>query len=269
MKENCMPVDFWIVDTFHNKPFCGVPAMVSFVDDFSNSQLLQNISMEINTPESIFLRKVNDTVFEAVCYTPVMKGLFFGNALYAASKVIKEQTNLKKFSINCGMRVFIVEIEDDGKIKIRFSTVKLDKAGTPSNINHAMNGELIVSLAECKNELIIEIRSPSRLKDLQPNIEMFWNMKQDSFAITADNHYETDVNYDFCAQVFAPRLGVYRSIISPIACTKLSAYWVNRFDKSSFISSGIKGETVYIEHGDEYTYISGNCVVSTKGHMEA
>ena len=157
MVESCMPIDFWIVDTFHNKLFLGVPAMVSFVDDFSDTKLLQNISLEINTPESIFLRKVNDTVFEAVCYTPIMKGLFLGNALYAAAKVINEQTNLKQFSINCGIRVFIVEIEYDGKIKIRFSTVKLDKAETPSNINHAMNGELMVSLAECKNDMIIEI----------------------------------------------------------------------------------------------------------------
>lgn len=262
-----MATNFWIVDTFSDTSFQGVPSSVFFVDDLSDESLHQNIAMEINAPESIFLRDLNNGMFESVCYTPTTKGLFFGNALYAGAKIIHEKTNLKQFSITCGIRVFAIEIADGEKIKVRFSTVELEKAPMPVSLSTALNGELIVSLAESKGELVIEIRSPNRLQNLQTNMDILRSIGYDSFAITADTHYETDMDYDFCLKVLAPKIGMYRAIATPIACTKLSAYWAKRMNKSEFVASGIGGEKLYIKHGREFTYISGYCTVSTEGNL--
>lgn len=258
-------LDFWIVDTFCDKPLQGVPATVFFIDDFSDENLLQSIAMEINSPETIFLRDLKNGIFDAVCYTPTTKGLFFGNSLYAGAKVIHSKTNLKRFSITCGIRVFAINVSDDGRIEVRFSTVDLEKPSTPLNLSNALNGELVVSLAECKGELIVEVRSPSRLQDLQANMDMLRGIDYDSLAVTADTHYETNLDYDFCQKVFAPRLGIYRAISSPIACAKLSAYWIARIGKNSLTAAGIGEERFYIKHENEFTYISGNCAISTEG----
>lgn len=262
-----MATDFWIVDTFCDSPFQGIPSAVFFVDDFTDENLLQNVAREINTPESIFLRELNSGMFESVCYTPASKGLFFGNALYAGAKVIHSRTSLKQFSITCGIRVFVIEIAEDGKIEVRFSTVNLEKALTPPNLSNALNGELVVSLAECKGELVVEVRSPSRLQDLNANMNMLQGIDYDTFVITTDTHYETNLDYDFCLKVFAPRLGIYRTITTPIACTKLSAYWANRMGKTEFVASGMSGEKLYIKHEPDFTYISGYCSVSTEGSL--
>ena len=259
--------DFWIVDTFCNKPLRGIPATVFFIDDFSNENLLQSIAMEMNSSESIFLHELKNGIFESICYTPTTKGLFFGNGLYAAAKVIHSKTALKQFNITCGIRVFVINVADDGRIKIRFSTVDLEKATTPLNLSNALNGELVVSLAECKGELIVEVRSPSRLQDLRANMDMLQGIGYNSFIVTADTHYETNLNYDFCLKVFAPKLGVYRAISSPIACAKLSAYWIDRMKKNVLTASGIGEERFYIEHENEFTYISGYCSISTQGSL--
>ena len=259
--------DFWIVDTFCNTPLRGIPATVFFIDDFSNENLLQSIAMEMNSPESIFLKDLQNGIFESVCYTPTTKGLFFGNSLYAGAKVIYSKTKLRQFSITCGIRVFAINVSDDEKIEIRFSTVDLEKAPTPLNLSNALNGELVVSLAACKGELIVEVRSPSRLQDLQANMDMLRGINYDSFVVTTDTHYETNLDYDFCLKVFAPKLGVYRAISSPIACAKLSAYWIDRMGKSDLTASGIKEERFYIKHENEFTYISGYCSISTQGSL--
>ena len=264
-----MATKFWIVDTFSKDPFCGVPASVFFVNDFKDETLMQNVAMEVNSPETIFLKDLKNGTFESVCYTPRAKGLFFGNALYAAAKVINETTKLKQFSIICGIRVFQVEIGKHGEIKVRFSTVELNKASIPVNLSSALNEELIVSLSECKDELVIEIRSPKRLLNLNPNTDILKGINYNSFVITADTHYETDLKYDFCAKVFAPRLGVYHSITTPIACAKLAAYWMERMEKTDLVASDGEGERLSIKYTPEFTFISGYCSISTTGDMLA
>lgn len=262
-----MATKFWIVDSFSDTPFNGVPSAVFFVDEAKDEVLLQNVAMEINTPETIFLRDLQNGTFESMCYTPKAKGLFFGNALYSAAKVIAENRGLTQFSIICGIRVFQIEVLPNGEIKIRFSTVELAKASLPVNLNSALNEELIVSLSECKDELIVEIRSPKRLLNLNPNTEILKNINYNSFVITADTHYETDLDYDFCAKVFAPKLGVYDNISTPIACAKLAAYWTDRMEKTLLIASGGNGEKFSIEYTPEFTFISGFCAISTIGEM--
>ena len=262
-----MATKFWIVDTFNKETFHGIPSAVFFLDDLTNEGLLQKVAMEINAPETIFLKDLKNGTFESVCYTPRQKGMFFGNALYAAAKVINETTNQTNFSIICGIRVFSVEIEKSGRIKIRFSTVELEKAPMPVSLNSALNGELLVSLAQCKDDLIIEIRSPKRLLNLTPNSDMLTNIDYNSFIITADTHYETDLDYDFCAKVFSPRLGIFHDIITPIACVKLAAYWDSRLQKNEFTASSGDGKKLLIDCGQEFTHVMGYCTISTIGDM--
>lgn len=263
-------MNFWIVDTFAKELFQGIPSAVFFVENLYNDELLQNIAMEINTPETIFLKDLQNGDFESVCFTPKSKGLFFGNSLFAAAKVIYKKTRSKEFKIISGIRIFAVKITDSNQIQIRFSTVNLNKVTMPLNLDKALNDEIIVSLAECKDELIIEIRSPKRLINLNPNIDILSNIGYNSFVITTDTHFETNADYDFCAKVFAPKLGLYNSLISPIANTKLAAYWFNRMNKNQFVSAFVsenRNTYSHIEYDDEFTYITGDCLISTSGEF--
>ncbi|MDR1390985.1 MAG: PhzF family phenazine biosynthesis protein [Holosporales bacterium] len=267
-----MATDFWIVDTFSSDSFQGIPSAIFFVNNFDNEKLLQDVAMEINTPETIFIKELENGDFESMCFTPKVKGLYFGNGLFAAAKAINEKMGKKEFNIISGIRIFSTSLCDSGEVKIRFSTVVLDKVTMPVNLDSALNDEIIVSIAESKDDLIVEIRSPKRLVNLAPNMDILSGMRYNSFIITADTHYETDVAYDFCVKVFAPKLGVFSDIITPISNAKLAAYWSRRMEKVNLVGSRASlcnGGLANIKHEKEFTYVSGNCVISTRGTMLA
>jgi PhzF family phenazine biosynthesis protein len=262
--------NFWIVDTFCKDIFHGNPAAVFFVDNISDSATLQNIAMEINTPETIFVKELENGNFESVCFTPKSKSLSFGNGLFAAAKVINERSRTtRKFSIICGIRIFVVSILDNGDISIRFSTVELEKIPIPTNLSAALNDEIIVSIAACKDELIVEMRSPSKLLNMIPNLDILSSINYDSFIITTDTHYETNVDYDFCVKVFAPKLGIFRDMLTPIASAKLAAYWTGRVNKVDLIGyqASNKKSYVYINYGHEFTNLTCSCVISAHGKV--
>ena len=268
-----MTTKFYIVDTFSKDAFHGSPTAVFLVDDLSNEELLQNMAIEINTPESIFIKELQHGDFEIVCFCQSTKGMFFGNGLFAAAEVIyRKQNKLTTFNFICGNKIYQVDHQDNKEIKIKFSTLTLNKVSMPSSLTSALDGELVVSIAECKNDLIVEIRSPKRVFNLIPNMDILKGIDYNLIILTADTHYETEVDYDFCAKVFAPKLGIFNDIISPFAHVKLAAYWVDRMEKNEFIghqASEFRTGYSKVSYGEEFTYISGNCIISATGEMNS
>jgi PhzF family phenazine biosynthesis protein len=266
-----METSFWIVDTFSDNVFRGNPAAVLFVDELSDCALLQNIAMEINALETIFVKELYDGNFEALCFTPKIRGLYLGNGLFAAAKVINDRKPaVRRFNIICGIRIFLVNILDNGDVSIRFSTVELEKVPIPTNLSAALNDEIVVSIAAGKDELIVEMRSPSKLLNLSPNLDILGGIAYDSFILTTDTHYEVNADYDFGVRVFAPKLGIFRDMLTPIAATKLVAYWTGRMEKKELVGfqpSSDKTSYVSARYGSEFTNLTCRCVISVYGHI--
>ncbi len=268
-----MATKFWIADTFSRVPLGGTPASVIFVEDFDDEILLQNIAMELNVPETVFIKNFGSSEydFELLCFCPSMKGMYFGNCLFAASHIIREQklTNSRNFNLILSDRVFAVNIDDDERIRIRFSSIRIKKVPLPETMHSAIDGEIIVSAAESKGSLIIEVRSPKKLSNINPNIGLINNLDYTTVILTSDTHYEQDLDYDFCARVFTPKLGFVESHVNPLAHLRLASYWSNRMEKQSMrgFQDSLRSGYVDIEYDDEYTYISGNCITATSGDL--
>ncbi|MDR3031151.1 MAG: hypothetical protein LBU35_02070 [Holosporales bacterium] len=56
---------------------------------------MKNLAMEINTPETIFVKELSNGDFEAVCFCLASKGMNFGNALFAVAEVIKRKKRIQ------------------------------------------------------------------------------------------------------------------------------------------------------------------------------
>jgi predicted PhzF superfamily epimerase YddE/YHI9 len=196
----------------------------------------------------------------------------FGNGVFAAAKVINSQNpSLTEFKINVDQTEVLIQILDDGAIKIRFKSASVTKAVVPALLHSALTGKLIVSVAKSDADLIVEIRSPKKLLNLSPDIDTFKRIHgYNSFIITTDTHYETDLDYDFCARVFAPKLGLFRDILTPLASVRLATYWAGRMEKKDLIGfqpSNEKNCYVNLSYGEDYTFVTGYCVISTEGQM--
>ncbi|MDR2666518.1 MAG: PhzF family phenazine biosynthesis protein [Holosporales bacterium] len=267
-----MATKFWIVDTFSRKAFGGNPSAVFLLDDFGDEKLLQNVAMEIKTPETIFIKNLQDGKFESRFFSPNSAGLNLGNGLFAAAEIIKlNDPKITNFSIVHGAEVFVVNVLEDKSVRIRFQTAKLNKASVPPNIASALNREIVVSISESEGDLIVEMRSPKKLFKLSPNMDILQNIGYTSFILTADTHYEVGVNYDFCARVFAPKLGFFADTMSPLAYVKLASYWSERMQKTDLVGTQdpVNGEHVSIGCSQEFTYLIGTSVITTIGEMLA
>ena len=266
-----MATTFWIVDTFSSVPFGGTSAAVLLTEKLDDEITLQNVAMEINAHETIFAKDLGNRNFEAKTFTRNRKGLYFGNSLYALSKIISNNNpKLRDFNIIRGIRNFVVNINDRDEISIRFSKVETKRVSPPANISAALDKEIIVSIAECKDELIVEIRSPKRLKNINPNMDVIKHLGYNSYIITTDTHYEEQTDYDYCAVVYAPNLGVFKGILTPIAQAKLASYWQDRMEKKDLIGihcDNEKESKFKIKIDNDFTIITGNCNITTEGEM--
>ncbi|MDR0630688.1 MAG: PhzF family phenazine biosynthesis protein, partial [Holosporales bacterium] len=70
-----MIINFWIVDVFGKNPFQGNPSAVFLIDSFDNEALLQNIAIEINTPETIFIKTLQNNSFESMFFSSNSKNM--------------------------------------------------------------------------------------------------------------------------------------------------------------------------------------------------
>ena len=264
--------NFWIVDIFGRNKFEGTPATVFLVDDYPEEDFMQNLATELNTPETVFVKEMQNGDFETVCFSPISKGLDFGYSIVAAAYVIKFEINGKSETINIihGTRVFVTEFLDDGKIKVRFSSAKLNKVKVPDELGNAIGGELIVSVTEAKDDIIVELRGPTKLVNLNPNLDILKGISCKSIIFTADTHYDTDLNYDFCAKVYAPKFGLLRSIVTPFAYVKLASYWTDRTEKRDLVGyqiSNNQGTYSNITYEENFTYVCADCFLTTKGEI--
>jgi PhzF family phenazine biosynthesis protein len=263
-------MDFWIVDTFSTKPLCGSPSAVVFLDDFSDEQLMQNIAMELNVPEIAFARKSGGCGdYEIIPFCPTKKGLYLGNSLFAVSHIISSQKIIDKSTFNLALENEIYEIDISEKIGIKFNSPEISKVPTPHILSGAINGIIIVSVAESGGALIIEVRSPSKIANFSPNTDMLKHLEHDVIIITADTHYDTDISYDFCTRVFAPKLGVIEDRVTPLAHLKLGMYWKSRIEKSKLVGYQDSRSAGYVDVNceDDFVRISGSCTTITKGTL--
>ncbi|MDR0640623.1 MAG: PhzF family phenazine biosynthesis protein [Holosporales bacterium] len=269
-----MATNFWIVDTLSPELLHGNPSAVFLVDTFKDQDLLQNVAMEINTPETIFAQKLSDDHFTCQCFSPKSHDVDFGNGIFALAKVVAHQDpSLKEFKATLSQKTIIVRLLDDGSIQLQYDKVTIRKTVMPANLHSALNGELVVSVAECDGDLIVEIRSPKKLLNLNPSIDILGNIvRYNSFIITTDTHYEFDMPYDFCVKVLAPKLGIFRGIMTPISCVKLASYWAQRMGKTTFIasqSSRDKECKANIISDGAHVLLTSNCVIVAEGEILA
>jgi predicted PhzF superfamily epimerase YddE/YHI9 len=87
--------------------------------------------------------------------------------------------------------------------------------------------------------------------------------------VTADTHHETDVGYDFCARVFAPKLGVFEDNATPLAHSRLAVYWQERVGKKEMVAcqKARCNSYVKVRCEEKYVYVSGKNTTLTKGTL--
>jgi PhzF family phenazine biosynthesis protein len=265
-----MSMKFWIVGTFGDRPFGGAPASVFFVDNFDDKVLMRNIAMEVNTQETVFVKQIGDCDFVMETYCPSISGMFFGNGLFAASKVVRELnlTESKDLKLLVNEKIFHSSIKGD-VVTVELESEEINKIPPPIELSHSMDGELFVSVAEAGRSLVVELRSPSKIQSLSANTNLFLHIQHEIIIATADCHYEKNTTYDVCTRIFAPKLGLIETFASPLSYANLASYWSNRLQKNELVCLQCSRRPVYssLNYSSGKVLVSGRCIDTISGTM--
>lgn len=172
-----MVKDFFIVDTFtsvnnstDNK--IVTPVAVFICQEFPSTQIMQNIAMEINTKESVFINKNNNNsdskqnVFEAMCFSNNKQINTHCCGIFAAAKVINSlDQKIKKMTIGTNNNKYNIQIKPNNNVLITFYIINdfsdIKRVFNVNYINLLFNKENIVGINRYQNTLIIETKYPN------------------------------------------------------------------------------------------------------------
>jgi PhzF family phenazine biosynthesis protein len=198
----------YFVDSFTNQKFKGNPAAVCILENYLESETMQNIATEIGFSETAFIKYISGNNYSIRFYTPKTEIALCGHATLAASKIIFETSSLESVNfINCENIELKIE-EADGKIVMQFPVYETTELFVPEPVFNALGiDKALDTRFSSKNKIIlIEISDTKKLMALKPDFVALLNSYSgiNGVLVTAKSN---DTDFDFHYRYFWPWAG--------------------------------------------------------------
>ena len=301
-----MDLEFYTVDVFSNKIFCGNPLAIFTNTDDISTDLMQSIASEVNYSETVFIQKPKnkDNTAKVRIFTPKNELPFAGHPNVGAGFLLSCFPNLipGKYSKNkmvfeeiAGLVNVIPQYNGatvvGSKIEAPNKFHKLETVPTSAiqNCIETNEGSIITSndppvVAGVGLDFVIaEVQNEEILNNARCNISAFseadknFSYGEDFFSLMI---YYRGNQQNIFARVFAPLSGIVEDAATGSACGALGALLASQNnDRNNKYNYKIhQGEmigrpslinvSILKEKGQiKRTYISGECVLVSKGNF--
>ena len=258
--------DFFIVNTFIgedtniNNPII-VPVAVFICQDTYSLQNMQDISMEINTKETIFIYPKNKNKFHAICFKNKTEVNTLCCGVFAAAKVINTlNPNLNKIIIDTNNCKYYAKLLNNNNVLVTFNirNIKINSSKVFSHpyINILLKNNNVLSINKYNNTVIIETKYNNVFGN---NILNTINCK--SIIITSrSNTYE----YDYLARFYNNTIEVrhmYNSVL-------IANYWYKKIKKIKLCGYLPQNKSYINTSTDNNVFsIECKCVIHSSGEL--
>ena len=252
------------VDAFTNELFKGNPAGVCIIDRELDTDLMQNIALEMNLSETAFVRQIG-TSFEIRYFTPEIEVPLCGHATLGSSHILYSTGLVGKnekivFIAKAGE--LIVKKEGDW-ITMNFPQYFLNKIDTPSAFEQITSVRPIETYESERGWKLFLLNSEDDVANISPNFEL---LKQHNLGHTMVTAKSVKPGVDYVHRCFAPDAGINEDPVTGSAQCALGPFWKMKTGKSSFIANQLSKRTgvlkVNVLH--ERVEISGQAVTVFK-----
>lgn len=273
-----MVKDFFIVNTFTNESNSinndiTTPVAVFICQEFHSLQTMQNISMEINTKESIFIHKkdnsdVKRNVFDAICFSSNKQISTHCCGLFAAAKVINSlNPKTKEININVNNNNYNVQVKPNNNVLVTFCIINdfsdIKRIFNLHYINLLFSRENIIAINRYNNTLIIETKYHNTL-DILNNFNFVSLCNQilvDTVIITSRSN---EYHYNYCAQFYSNKNNIdimYNSII-------VANYWHKKIKEIKLIGYFPQSKSYISTFTDSILFnIECKCIINSNGEL--
>ena len=262
-----MALPITVVDAFTDQPFAGNPAPVVLLPAERDKVWMQKVAREMNAAETAFLLKRPDHV-ALRWFTPTVEMDLCGHATLASAHVLWESGEIPAGQpIRFRTRSGDLDASKDGPwIRMDFPALMAEWADVPPDLPDAL-GARIKSCARSKYDLLVELESEQKVRELAPDLARIARMPERGVIVTAPA--ANDDEYDFVSRFFAPRVGVNEDPVTGSAHCALAPYWAERLGTNPLIGyqASPRGGTVQVEVKGDRVILGGKAITVLRAQL--
>lgn len=233
------------VDAFTRSAFTGNPAAVVLDADHIDSKTMQNIAMEMNVSETVFIQQPEDPTADVKIrwFTPTQEVDLCGHATIAAFHTLAEEGRFglqigepQSFNVETRSGILVVDVEwKNHQPYIKFSLPVNQFFPYPGDIS-TLCGAIGISEIELSQKVkpmitdsgycYIPVSKFETLKTLEPNrailaqLDELYDLK--GFSVVTMDTGDKDI--DWHLRFFAPELGVFEDPVTGSANGPMAIY---------------------------------------------
>ena len=262
-----MKLSIYQVDAFSKKIFGGNPAAVIPLNNWLDTELMQNIALENNLSETVFFVPSDsaEADYEIRWFTPAIEINLCGHATLASAYVLFEMLGFEKPSIRFSSKSGILNIsKHKDLITLDFPSWKPERFNEyPDVLRDALGIEELVGVYKHR-DILVELQNEEAVKKCNPDFTL---MKKhfDKMIITAPGN-----KVDFVSRFFAPGAGVDEDPVTGSAHSQLIPFWSEKLNKKKMYALQLSkrgGEIWCQQLNKERVLISGHCVFYMQGEI--
>ncbi|HMO62394.1 MAG TPA: PhzF family phenazine biosynthesis protein [Ferruginibacter sp.] len=255
------------VDAFTNKLFGGNPAAVIPLQSWLSDDLLQNIALENNLSETVYIIPSQHEAadYDIRWFTPAVEINLCGHATLASAYVLFEKLDFDKPAIKFSSKSGILTVtKKDNLLHMDFPSWKPSPVAEQDiTLSAALGGVPIVQVYKHR-DLLVELDNEAAVKNCTPDFTL---MKKyyDKVIITAKGD-----SVDFVSRFFAPGAGIDEDPVTGSAHSQLIPYWSEKLGKQHLhaLQLSARGGELWCEQlPNDRVIISGQCRFYMKGEI--
>ena len=224
----------WQVDSFTQDTFKGNPAAVVILTSDISDELKQNIAMEMNLSETVFVLLQGDKT-EIRWFTPSIEVDLCGHATLAAAHILWTENFIDQEEIlftsrsgslgvvKKGDNAYMLDFPEQPPIaKPEYFSLVKDIIGFEAHYI-ASNGE----------DCMIVVDDINHIYTAQPDFDKICQLSERGILLTAQDH---EGKYDFIYRAFFPKCGIAEDPVTGSATTILAPYWGKALQKTDLLA---------------------------------
>lgn len=257
-----MKIPIYQIDAFTKEQFKGNPAAVCPLDEWLADDLMQNIAMENNLPETAFFVK-KDHDYALRWFSPKGEVDLCGHATLASAFVIFTYLDNSISNIKFHTMSGILEVSKEGSLlTLTFPAREGERFEIPEGLVKGL-GKRPVEVYRARDYLAV-FETEQDILDLEPDMEEL--KKLDAFGVIATAK-GNDV--DFVSRFFVPKAGIDEDPVTGSSHCTLVPYWKKKLNKTEFIALQLsaRGGKLYCKDLGDVVKISGEAVAYLEGFI--
>lgn len=273
-----MPLRFFLVDAFSDRPFAGNPAAVCLLESPASAEWMQKVASEMNLSETAFLSP-REEGFDLRWFTPAVEVALCGHATLASGHVLFETGRLAAgdaatFHTRSGV---LTARQREGRVEIDLPALPVETCTLPKAACQALGLEMddVVAVGRTDDiddsQVLVEVRSAALVRELAPDFKSLRQVGAASWIVTARNDGQRHDSADFVSRYFAPAVGIDEDPVTGAGHCSLVPYWgpkLGKIEVSGFQCSARGGLVLGRQEG-ERILLAGAAYTMLRGELLA